>query len=145
MAAVKGVDFLIKIKKGAQYILVGGQQDGSLELGLNTIDVTDKEGNGWEEVIPGIKHWSASLDGVVKLTNEGLKLAQDALFQGNLVDVETSMGGAKYTGQALVTSLSYEGAHDDAATFSISLKGTGALTADSTQLAPAAVRAKEAK
>ena len=144
MSAIKGVDFLIKIKKESQFILVGGQQNGSLELGLNTIDVTDKEGNGWEEVIPGIKHWSASLDGVVKLSNEGLKLAQDALFQGKLVDVETSMGGSKYTGKALVTSLSYEGAHDDAATFSISLKGTGALTADPSQLA-AAANVKEAK
>lgn len=128
---VAGVDVLLKVKKGASYVTVGGQKGASLSRSAETIDVTDKNSEGWAESIVGVKSWSVDCDGFVCLGDEAYELLETAFENREAIEIEIKVGdetGFTRTGSAVITDFPEEYPSDDAVTFSVSLQGASKLT-----------------
>lgn len=128
---VAGVDVLLKVKKGASYVAVGGQKGASLSRSAETIDVTDKNSEGWAESIVGVKSWSVDCDGFVCLGDEAYELLETAFENREAIEIEIKVGdetGFTRTGSAVITDFPEEYPSDDAVTFSVSLQGASKLT-----------------
>lgn len=102
----------------------------SIDGGADMLDVTNFGSGGWKENIAGLREWSASVEGNWDMTDtNGQKALQDAWLNGSSVAVKFYVDGTKnYSGSAYISGLSPEVAVDDAATVSIDLQGTGALS-----------------
>lgn len=128
---VAGVDVLLKVKKDSNYIPIGGQKGASLSRSAETIDVTDKNSQGWAESIVGIKSWSVDCDGFVCLSDDAYELLETAFEERKPIDIEIKVGddetGFTRTGSAVITDFPEEYPSDDAVTFSISLQGASPL------------------
>lgn len=127
---VAGVDVLLKIKKDNGFIAVGGQKGASLSRSAETIDVTDKNSEGWAESIVGVKSWSVDCDGFVCLGDEAYELLETTFENRGKIDVEIKVGdetGFTRSGSAVITDFPEEYPSDDAVTFSISLQGASPL------------------
>ncbi|WP_069649639.1 phage major tail protein, TP901-1 family [Caloranaerobacter ferrireducens] len=128
----KGVDFVIKIEDSGNpgtYILLGGQRGATLNRSTETIDVTTKDSNGWRESEASIKEWSIEADGLLIESDTAYSQLETAYMNGTKVKVElNTAGGSKYTGDAIITDFPIEMPYDDAATYSVTLQGTGPLT-----------------
>lgn len=132
MGKVAGVDVLLKVKKGSSFVAVGGQKGASLSRSAETIDVSDKNSNGWSESMVGLKSWSVDCDGFVVLGDEALTELYGAFDERKPVEIEIKVGtgttGYSYTGSAVIVDFPEEYPSDDAVSFSISLQGASPLT-----------------
>lgn len=128
----KGVDFVIKIEDSAMpgtYNILGGQRGATLNRSAETIDTTTKSSNGWRENEVSIREWSIEADGLLVESDQAYQDLEDAYMNGTTVLVElTTAAGNKYSGEAIITDFPIEMPYDDAATYSITLQGTGPLT-----------------
>lgn len=128
---VAGVDVLLKIKKDSGFVALGGQKGASLSRSAATIDVTDKNSNGWSENMVGIKSWSIECEGFVVLEDDALAEIHKAFENRTAIEVEIAVGSGvkayKYTGKAVITDFPEEYNQDDAVTFSLSLQGASPL------------------
>lgn len=127
---VAGVDVLLKVKKDEAFVPIGGQKGASLSRSAETIDVTDKNSNGWAESIAGIKSWSVDCDGFVCIGDEAYEVLEEAFENRQAIDVEIKVGdtdGYTRTGKAVITDFPEEYPSDDAVTFSLSLQGASPL------------------
>ena len=122
---VRGLDVLIKVAGN----VVGGQRNASLEMSAESIDVTSKSNYGWSDNITAVKSWSVALDGVLFLDDTGLKALESAFLSGDYIELEFSnaQGEIAYSGEAIVTSISYEASKDDVVSYSISVQGNKEL------------------
>lgn len=131
---VSGASVILKIKKDAGFVAIGGQTGATINRSAETIDVTNKVSAGYKEYVAGWKDWSVDCDAFVTLGDEGQEELEKAYEAGTAVEVSLRIGGddnAKgvgYKGVALITSLATDLSQDDAVTYSLSLQGTGALT-----------------
>lgn len=131
MAKQAGVDVLVKIDttgEGRTYTAVGGQKGCTLNRSAETIDVTDKNSNGWSENMAGIKSWSVDMDGFVVLEDTALEKLAEHFEQRKPVKVQLDMGGARYSGDAYIVDFPIEAPLDDAVTYSLSLVNASPLT-----------------
>lgn len=131
MAKIAGVDVLVKVPVGSPAVMtaIGGQSGATLNRSAETIDVTAKDSNGWSESLAGVKSWSIECEGFIAENDTALDALETAFNDGKAVTVDLALpSGKKYTGQALITDFPFEFPQDDAATFSLTLTGTGALT-----------------
>ena len=128
MAVTRGLDILVYIGEKA----VGGQQNCSLSLEADTIDVSNKNDFGWQSFIGGAKSWNVSCDGQFIADDEGQKAMMDAFI--NATNVEIEMKNADETiyfkGQAQITSIEVEASFDDVCTMSVEFQGLGALSTE---------------
>lgn len=123
MAKVAGVDVLVYVDG----TVVGGQSGATLNRDTNVIEVTSKE-SGWAENLAGVKSWSIDCEGYVVVDDTAYIALEDAWETGTAIEVEIIVpNGSTYTGDAIIESFPLEAPQDDAMTFSLSLKGTGAL------------------
>lgn len=133
---IAGVDVLLKVLKGTDLINVAGQTGTSLNLGAETIDVTDKLAEGWKDSIAGLKSWSIDQDGFVTLGEESLPLLRAQFLARKPVDVEIRVGepesehGVTFRGRAFIVDFPHDFQQDSAVTFSLSLEGSGKLHID---------------
>jgi TP901-1 family phage major tail protein len=131
MAKVAGVDVLVKVEDAATpgtYITLGGQSGATLNRSTNTIDATSKDANGWAENLAGVNSWSIDCEGFIVASDAAYSSLEDAWEGRSMVSVQILMpSGKKYTGDAIITDFPNEFPQDGAATFSLSLTGTGAL------------------
>lgn len=134
MSKVAGVDVLLKLSKtDGSFVALGGQRGASLSRSANTIDVTDKNSEGWAESMVGVKTWGLDCDGFVVLGNEAFELLHEAFEGRSKLYVEIRVGGEEnangytYTGQVVITDFPEEFPQDDAVTFSLSLAGASPL------------------
>lgn len=97
-----------------------------------TRDVTTKDSAGWEEVIVSLKSWEKSADGYfAEDSTYGYEDLYDAWAAGTALVVMVSSqvaGDVKYSGSAYITSLQRTAPKEETMTFSVTLKGTGAIT-----------------
>ena len=111
---------------------VGAATSHELNIESDMIDVTTKDSAGWAEVIPGLKSWDVSMDGLLTYDETvGYEALMDALTAKTLVAVKLSTevtGNEKFYGNGYVTSLSQSAEQEAAGTYSCSIKGTGILT-----------------
>jgi TP901-1 family phage major tail protein len=125
---IAGIDVLLKTGavSGSTTVL-GGQSGATLNRSTNMIEVTSKDGEGWQENLAGIKSWSIDCDGFLVANDTALDELEEAWLGGTEIAVEIAYAGNKYTGQVLVSDFPNEFPMDDAVTFSLSLTGTGKL------------------
>tara|TARA_R100000329_G_scaffold34030_1_gene31703 strand:+ start:2012 stop:2476 length:465 start_codon:yes stop_codon:yes gene_type:complete len=121
----------------------------SLSMTTDLRDSTTKSSGGFQENLAGLKSYELSGDGFVDLSantvtgtdpfggsSGPLKAVQklwDLWVGGTKVQVVFGTGSAgssakTYSGDAFISSLSFEGGVEENATYSITLTGTGALT-----------------
>lgn len=123
---IKGINFLVYIGEQA----VAGQRNASLKVSADSIDTTNKLGDGWAENIASFRSWSIDADGLVVPSNEAYEALESAAMNGTSVTIKLSTGtnGRTYTGTAYVTDFSIDMPYDDATTYSCTFTGTGPLT-----------------
>lgn len=121
----RGLDILVYIGE----VAIGGQQNCSLSMEADTIDISNKNDFGWASFIGGAKSWSVSCDGQFVTDDAGQKALMDAFVGGENVAVEMKNedGTVYFGGQAAITSIELEAAFDDVCTMSLELQGIGAL------------------
>lgn len=130
--AVKGIDFLVKLNTGTpelpQYVTVAGQRGSSLSRDAETLDVTSKDSDGWNESIAGFKSWAIDADGLLTQDDAGFLALEEAYMEGETVLISlTTPSGGKYEGNAIITSFPLDASYDDVATYEVSFSGTGKL------------------
>lgn len=110
-----------------------GTTDHSIEFTADMIDVTTKDSGGDKEYIAGERDATISVEGKYDPTdtNEGALDVWDDYKVGNTVTVlwgQQSVSGVQWSCSALVSSISFNGTKNDAATFSASLQVSGGAT-----------------
>ncbi len=124
---IKGRAVIIKVKgEGEEYVAVAGQQGGSLSREVETVDVSSKDSE-FNEYELGQLEWSVSLDGLVKLTDNGFALLEEKFMAKEEVQIQFEANGNVYTGNCMITSLPLEFGYEDMVTYSCELQGTGTL------------------
>ena len=124
----KGIDFLIGITVDGQKKVLGGQRACTLNRSSDTIDVTNKDSEGWQENLSGLKNWGIDTDGLIVENNEAYDHLEECFMESKEVDVYlTTPMGKKYTGKAIITDFPLEAPYDDAATYSVTITGSGKL------------------
>jgi TP901-1 family phage major tail protein len=117
---------------------VAGATTGSLSVNQETIDVTNKDSSGRKEFINGVKSWT--LDCEAFTTSSGETVSGDtsiaALEAGTKIYVQFRDGSGqasakKYTGYGYITSIGVNANVGEFSTYSVSIAGTGQLTAAS--------------
>ena len=124
-SAKRGLD--IKISIGETFL--AGQRGATLNRSAETIDITNKVSAGWKEMITSVKEWSIDCDGVFVADDAALKQLETAFNNNTTVQVKIADGVWGYQGTAIITDFPIEAPYDDAATYSLTLQGTGALAA----------------
>jgi TP901-1 family phage major tail protein len=132
--AIAGFAGKLLIKNGASFTAIAEVRDATLTIEQSEIDVTSFDSGGWVENIGGLNSFSIDCEALWRSDDT---TGQDAIFSaltgGTVVTVQlfpkdaTSAEG--YQGDVIVTSFEVGVPIDDAVTVSISLIGTGALTA----------------
>ena len=139
MAILNGTE--LKIYSSGTTNLVAFAQNCTLTVNNTTREITNKQSNGFKEVLESLRDWSIDVDGAYAWTNaSGTALTDgvDDLIQTNILanrlqfDVifgdTASTSDISYTGKVYITSASMTGGTEDTATYSLTLEGTGALT-----------------
>lgn len=127
--------------------MIGCATEVSLSMERAEEAVTCKASAGWAEVLVGEKSWGASASGIVKYyaatgtpapesVNEGIEDFFTYWNDGTLLTLKFTtqsagvavVGDPNWTGTVYITSVEQTAGLDGAATYSISFKGTGALT-----------------
>lgn len=124
----KGLDILVYVGEQA----IGGQQNCSLSMEADTIDVSNKSDLGWSSFIAGAKSWSVSCDGQFITDDAGQKALMKAFVAGTNVKVEMKNAddSVYFAGEAAITSVELEAAFDDVCTMSLELQGLGELAVE---------------
>lgn len=124
----KGIDFLIGVTVNDEMKILGGQRSATLNRSADTIDVTNKESEGWQENLAGLKNWGIDTDGLVVENSEAYDYLEECFMESKEVDAYlTTPMGKKYTGKAIITDFPLEAPYDDAATYSVTFTGSGKL------------------
>lgn len=132
MPGVSGVDFVVQVNTGTEaapiWTTVGGQRNATLHRTTDTINLTTKDSNGWEENEPTIRHWSIDFDALLLEDDAGYAALEDAYDNKKQLQVQVlTPAGNKYTGKATLADLTAEGPMEEA-TISGTLTGSGPLT-----------------
>lgn len=129
---VKGVSWGLYKNVSGTYTKIGNATSHSLTVNSGTIDVTDKDSNEFQELLPSIKSAEASIEGFVRY--DGSNVDVDDLLTDILAGTEitclvgTNASGDKYVKfDAYLTSIEQSGATDDAVTFTASVSSTGTI------------------
>lgn len=125
---VKGNNVLIYIAG----VAIGCTDGATFQSDNNTIDTTCKDNDGARQILGGSNSWSIQVSGkfkfdapygAVDLLNAHKDDLQLTAKFGNAV-----VGDTYVTGTIRITSFTWEGALNDASTFSAALTGDGAYT-----------------
>jgi len=122
--------------------LVAYSTNATINMSHSPRTTTNKESNGWDESMEGLRNWDVSVDALYAwMQPDGNPISNETLseiFTGYMhtrasfdltFGVTTSgSGDTKYTGTAWLTSASLTAPLEDTATFSVSFQGSGALT-----------------
>jgi predicted secreted protein len=128
--ARKNGRFIIVKWNGTQ---IPGQISGDITIDKNVIDVTDKDSNGWFTGLEtGDKNWSitAELHWDAAVSGGAPQLITDIIAGTNATVYfgGTTSGEKYYSGTGILQNVSISAANNEAATVSVTIQGTGALT-----------------
>lgn len=109
--------------------ILGYMSGVDLTLDKTIIEVL-QFGARYQEKVPAIKNWTASVDGTVAFTAGG---SQHKLYQAYENDEEIKVGiflddNVYFEGRAYISSLNVNGAPDDKMNITCDLEGNGAIT-----------------
>tara|TARA_S200002703_G_scaffold141778_1_gene133809 strand:+ start:108 stop:503 length:396 start_codon:yes stop_codon:yes gene_type:complete len=127
MARINGTDLILTVATNA----VAHTTSASLNIEMATIDVSSKDDSGNQNVIGGQKSSTIDFEGLTDFASSGYGI--DDLF--DLLDNRTEVawilgisGGANFSGQGFITSLTLDAPMEDASTFSGSITVTDGVT-----------------
>jgi len=119
-----------------QDTLVAASTGCTLEMSMDTFDVTSKDSGGKREIKPGVSSWNISGDFLDSLGSSSYEFEDfhtivnnRTLISVRVDDPTTSSPTKYYTGQGYLTSVSADFPMEDVATGSFTIEGTGTLTA----------------
>ena len=140
MAVFNGNDLVLSIGTAAgSEVALAHAQTSSISFSNALIDATTKDSGSWEEMISGRRSWTITTDGLAdfddvtsRTSTEGFS---DLALAGTLVHLtfQRTSGASSgdlegWSGTAYIESFDISGASDETVTYSVSLKGTGALS-----------------
>jgi len=133
MAEYNGTDVLVFV----QDTQVAASTSCTLDLNMDTFEVTSKDSGGKREILPGTISWSVSGDFLDDIGSSNYEFTDFVTLVNNrtLISVRidnTSLigaGGTYYTGQGYLTSVNQASPSEDSVTGSFTIEGTGTLTA----------------
>ncbi|KZZ86230.1 phage major tail protein, TP901-1 family [Bacillus sp. SJS] len=126
---ITGMKVKLYIKDAATGKVLAGQRNASLSRSAETIDATSKDTEGfWKESLQGFKEFSIDADGAFIESDEAYSILETAYVNSENVDVYLELpSGTKYEGNCTITDFSLDFPYDDLVTYSLSLRGSGAL------------------
>ena len=140
MAIFNGTDLILKVSptSGGTDAKLMHSQSVSLDVSVDTIDITTKDSSGRQELLAGLTSFSLSSDGLMDFnpTVVGDTEFDELFLQGytNRTPVTfiftlgtTNSGDYTFSGSGIITALSISGGVEDAPTYSVSIQGSGAL------------------
>ena len=134
MSKYKGRELRIKVRTSTGpdvFTVIGGIRNESMTINSETVDVTDKDGNGWRELLEGAGITSMSLKG------SGV-VSDDTVFTDHIMaavmanthvvlKIESGLGDV-WQGTFAVPSAERAGEYNKEETFSITLESAGTIT-----------------
>jgi len=138
MAILNGTE--IKVYSTGTTNLVAFAQNCTLNVNHSPREITNKESNGYKEILEGLRDFSIDIDGAYAWTGSSGALANgvDAVLETNVLNVRqkvafifgdtASTSDISYSGSGFITSVSITGGTEDTATYSLTIEGTGELT-----------------
>lgn len=130
--ALKGNLFLLKLGttyNGATFSTVAALRTTSLTLNKATVDITNKSGNGWSEVLPGggVKSASISAGGVYSDDASQALMIQAFNASTHWVAQIVDESGAVWEGDWNIDSLAFSGDNNGEQTFEISMSSASEI------------------
>lgn len=126
MPAQKGYDMLLSMDA----TVIAGARTHTFTVNNNPVDVTTKTQQGIEEMLAdaGIQQLTIAMDGLFENTAKEIDF-QNAALNRTVHSYELAFAnGSKYTANMVIEDYTRGGAHDDAETFSATLRRTGTGT-----------------
>lgn len=133
MPAQKGSAFLLKITNGGTppaYQTVAGLRTTQMSINGDAVVVTNKDSNGWRELLSGagVRSISVSAAGIFLGSAAETRVRANAL-SGTIDDYELSFeDGEKLRGRFLVQKLDYAGDFNGERNYTMQLESSGAVT-----------------
>jgi predicted secreted protein len=112
-------------------VVILGQQNATLNISADLIEVTTKSAISNKEFVPGWREWNIDFDGILMTAGDGSAAdhIKDYWETGTAAAIVFyCSAGDTYTGNALFESIDLEAPQDKEARYKIKLKGAGALT-----------------
>lgn len=134
MAAQKGKELLVKLGNEdgppETFTALGGFRTNSLQINGETVDITNKDSNGFRELLDGAGIRSLSFSGSgVFLDDTQFAAANTAVLGGAKKNYEIIVPDfGTYGCAAIITSLEMAGEHNGEITYSISMESAGDVT-----------------
>lgn len=136
MAAQSGRDLLLKIHDGsgsfddANYAVVGGFKSNNINITAQSVDITNKDSNGFSEMLESAGNISISTGGDgVFVDDASFQRVHDHVLAQTHPDCKLVFPGfAEYTGKFHISSLNITGNDNDAITYAITLESSGVVT-----------------
>lgn len=130
---MRGQDILILANTGTDaapvWDIVGGQRSATVTEENETIDMTSKDSGGAMDYDYGLYSWNISCDGVYVPSETAYAKLRTAMRAKEAIKVRLQEDGENVLeGNAVITSMEWEGPYDAEATYSLELQGTGRLT-----------------
>lgn len=129
---VKGRDFLIQIETATPgtYATVGGLRSNSFSINNEAVDITDKDGDTWKQLLEGAGIQSVAVkgSGVAKVSTTLAEIRQAAVDNTFVPLKLVSALGYSLTGNFQITSFESAGEYNKEETFSVSLDSAGTIT-----------------
>lgn len=129
MAAINGTVSRLKIGGTA----LAKETESTLSINVNNFEITSKDSGGWRELLPGLRDWSISGEGVLDFVAatgwDTLSAAALARTPLTILFTTAVTGDTEYTGSAYIETLEQGTPMEDKITFTFTLAGTGVLTA----------------
>lgn len=134
MAKINGNDLVIKFastEMGTKNVFAHAQ-NATLSFSNSLIETTTKASSSWMENLAGKKSFTLSTDGLIDYASvanaQNFEAFVDIAIAGTLIYFTFGAGNDTYDGSGYIDSFSANGPTDDAASYSVSITGTGTLT-----------------
>ena len=134
MSKYKGRELRIKVRTSTGpdvFTVVGGIRTESMTINSETVDVTDKDGNGWRELLEGAGITSMSLKGSGVVSDNAVftdHIMAAVMANTHVVlKIESGLGDV-WQGTFAVPSAERAGEYNKEETFSITLESAGTIT-----------------
>lgn len=133
MAKIDGTKVFVYANVNGVKTKIAGQKDASLSLDKETIDVTTKDSNGWNEYLHGVKSWSIDCSALLSPSQEMEDATFNYLVKCFMEDLEVEVSveinsKVQCKGKTLLTSLPISFPMGDAVSYDVTLQGNGPLT-----------------
>ncbi len=125
----KGRLFYIEVLISGNYHIIAGMRSNSVTINGEAVDVTDKDGNGWRELLQGAGIQSATLKGRgIASSQTAFTLMQGWFVSGAIRQFRITTGTVVLLGAFQLASYEGSGEHNKEELFSFSMESSGALT-----------------